>query len=88
MNSDVLDEDVEQVPHMAALIFDAIERKEMALKPRVKVKAPSRAIFLGKDFEEVSEASGKVKVKPKRKHGQTRNQQYASANRKKWKAAK
>lgn len=65
-------------------IIQTLEDK-MALKPRVHVKA--RGIPIG-SYEEIRDEMGKVKLKPKRKHGQTLNQQYASANRKKWKAAK
>jgi len=66
-------------------IIQTLEDK-MALKPRVRVKAQGRAVAIG-TYEEIVEGN-KVKIKPKRKHGQTLNQQYASANRKKWRPAK
>lgn len=68
---------------------DQIRQREvlaMALKPRVRVKA--LGIPIG-NFDVIADAMGKMRVKPKRKPpGQTLNQQYASRNKKKWKAAK
>ena len=57
------------------------------VKPRVRVKAQGRAVFLGKDFDAAADSAGDIKIKPKRKH-RTLQQEYASKNRKKWKAAK
>lgn len=61
----------------------AAEIIAMALKPRVRVKA--KGIPIG-NFDVISDAMGKMKIKPKRKPaGQTLNQQYASKNRKRYK---
>lgn len=67
--------------------FRASEIIAMALKPRVRVKA--QGIPIGKSFDAIADEMGRMKVKPKRKPpGQTLNQQYASKNKKRWKAAK
>jgi len=74
------------IPLTALLVAQALEDASMPLKPRVKVKA--QGIPIG-NFEAVVDAAGKHVIRPKRKpKGQTLNQQYASKNRKKWKAAK
>lgn len=54
------------------------------MKPRIRVKAQGRAIFVGKDFEAAADAAGDIKVKPKKKH-RTLNQEYAAKNRKRFK---
>jgi hypothetical protein len=63
-----------------ALLYDLIERKSaMALKPR-RIGIP-----IGK-LHDVEEVAGKQKIKPKRKApGQTLNQVYAKANKKRFK---
>jgi len=64
----------------------AAEIIAMALKPRVRVKA--KGIPIG-NFDVIADEMGKMVVKPKRKpQGQTLNQQYASKNKKRWKAAR
>lgn len=53
-------------------------------KPKVRVKA--KGLPIGGSFEAIADEMGKMVVKPKRKPpGRTLNQQYASANRKKYK---
>lgn len=70
---------------LARAFETAAERTDpMPLKPRVKVKA--KGIPIG-SYEEIRDAAGKQLIKPKRKH-KTIQQEYASRNRKKWKAAK
>lgn len=74
------------IPATALAYLQAIE-DAMALKPRVRVKA--KGIPIGKSYEAIADEMGKMLVKPKRKPpGQTLNQQYASRNRKKYRAAK
>jgi hypothetical protein len=54
------------------------------VKPKVRVKA--KGIPIGSSFEAIADEMGSMKIKPKMKPpGQTLNQQYASANRKKYK---
>jgi len=62
------------------------EGRDMPLKPRIKVKA--RGIPIG-SYDVIADAAGKQLVKPKvRRKGATLNQQYASKNRRRYKAAK
>ncbi|CAB4146403.1 hypothetical protein UFOVP1157_23 [uncultured Caudovirales phage] len=74
---------------MNAIIVSQLEKAlaakvdAMALKPRVRVKA--KGIPIG-NFDAIADEMGRMKIKPKRKPpGRTLNQQYASANRKKYK---
>lgn len=75
------------IPFTALAYLKALEEKTpMPLKPKVRVKA--KGIPIG-NFDVISDAMGKMKIKPKKKPpGQTLNQQYASKNKKRWKAAK
>lgn len=75
------------IPATALAYLKAIEEKTpMPLKPKVRVKA--QGIPIG-NFDVISDEMGRMKIKPKRKPpGQTLNQQYASKNKKRWKAAK
>lgn len=67
-----------------ALLYQLIE-DAMAKKPTPALKG----IPIGGSFEAIADQMGSMKVKPKRRPpGQTLNQQYASKNRKKWRAAK
>jgi len=67
-----------------ALLYQLIE-DAMAKKPTKVLKG----IPIGGSFEAIAGQMGKMLVKPKRKPpGQTLNQQYASRNKKRWKAAK
>lgn len=76
------------IPATALAYLKALE-DAMPMKPRVRVKAQGRAVAIGGSYEEIAEANSRMKIKPKRKPpGQTLNQQYASKNKKRWKAAK
>jgi len=76
------------IPASALAYLQALESAagmdNMPLKPRVRVKAKGRPVFLGKDFEAAVDASGDIKIKPKKKH-RTLNQEYASRNKKRFK---
>jgi hypothetical protein len=64
-----------------ALLYKLIE-DAMAKKPTKALKG----IPIGGSFQEIADAMGNMKVKPKRKPpGRTLNQVYQSANRKKYK---
>ena len=74
------------IPATAFAYLKALE-DAMPLKPRVRVTA--KGIPIGSSFEAIADQMGKMLVKPKRKPPcQTLNQQYASRNKKRWKAAK
>ena len=75
------------IPATALAYLKALEEKTpMPLKPKVRVKA--QGIPIG-NFDAIADEMGRMKIKPKRKPpGQTLNQQYASKNKKRWKAAK
>lgn len=65
----------------------AAEIIAMALKPRTTKGL--KGIPIGGSFDAIADQMGDMKIKPKRKFpGQTLNQQYASRNKKRWKAAK
>lgn len=64
------------------ILHQLIEAKIMALKPKPKLKG----IPVG-SFDAIADAAGKMKIKPKKKH-KTLQQQYASKNKRRFKAAK
>lgn len=67
------------------VLFYQLIEDAMAKKPTKVLKG----IPIGGSFDAIADQMGKMLVKPKRKPpGQTLNQQYASRNKKKWKAAK
>jgi hypothetical protein len=64
-----------------ALLYQLVEER-MALK----LKPKQQGIPIGGSFEAIADKMGNMKIKPKRKAlGQTLNQVYAKANKKRFK---
>lgn len=74
------------IPLSALLVAQALE-EAMPLKPRIRVKAQGRAVFLGKDFEAAANAAGKETIKQKRKR-RPLPQEIASRKKRRYKPAK